>query len=683
MACNRGGRFQLSLNPFQPTKFELENSPKIWLNPRAKKLIAAKKPSFVYGTRGCGKTTLLRSLHTKEIIGNRVLRDQFGQHRLRWFGAYLQFNHNFQFITEMVLDALGNESKDSKLAEIKRYKTFCSYFEISLLESTISDLLSLENDGELHFSGKKEREACIEIADLFTSVSTKEAHLVEDYGDLKRLLRSLRASFTAIFDQEKISAVSNIVDSFVPGTILRIIREKILASIHCRSLEGSEKLGFVVLLDDCEALSASQQVALNTYLKSNEGVSRWIIAHVRGQYNTSETFLPETFLNYADRDVAAIDELSDPEFSDFCENVATLRMKAFLDEHSPRDAKPDDKLTMAIFGRHSYNSLVASAIGGYTSQAILEFKQKVETFRNEASHRIKKADRSRFTMDRGQFPYVEYVVSEIGHVPIAELAAESVSVERLKKRIFRKEAAAYIYACHMCNRSPVYAGGRFILWASDGNIRDFLDIMAQFFDEYESRIGATSRSMLAEEKTIRRFFNSKNTLDTAIQSEVLRKVSQRSLDSIKDLKNTSDKYLYRLMSGLSKYVQLLQADVSDGKAVITPERGLFRVSSSAVDSVSKQPAFEKIVRRLERDGFLIVGRQEDFENESFIEFRLHKRLSPALGISPKGAYETVLLRPIALAQLLDDRTALDPLAWASNEHNHVASEDTRQQKLEI
>jgi hypothetical protein len=673
----------MSINPFQPTKFELEMSPKIWLNPRAKRLVDAKKPSFVYGTRGCGKTTLLRSLHTKEILGNSILRDQFKQKQLKWFGAYLQFNHNFQFITEMVLDALGTDKDDEKMADIKRYKTFCAYFEISLLESVIADLLALESQGLLHFSGQKERQACIEIAALFENVSTKEALVVSDYGDLRRLLRSLRAAFTAIFDPDKIAAVANVVDSFVPGTLLRIIKEDILGSVHCKSLVHGSDLGFIVLLDDCESLSKSQQISLNTYIKSNEGVSRWIIAHVRGQYNTSETFLPDTYLNYADRDVAPIDELTDAEFSDFCENVATLRMSTFLSEHSVKDQRPGDYMSMSVFGTQSYNSLVAASIGGYSSEAIQKFKEKVEIFRNRTMNNFKKIDQPRFSMERGSTPYVEYVASEFGRVPIAELALEKDSVEKLKKRMYRKEAAAYIYACHLCQREPIYAGGRFILWASDGNIRDFLDIMADFFDEYSSKSGSDNLPLKAAVRTIRRFFNSDTTLSVQIQNEVLKRVSERSLSSIDDLRNTTDKYLYRLMSGLSKYVQLLQADTADDKAVRTPERGIFRVSCDAVDSSSKQPKFEKTVRRLERDGFLIVKDQEEVGNESFIEFRLHKRLSPALGISPKGAYETVVLRPLGLARLLDDRTATDPVVWASNEHNHVSSGDSRQKKFEI
>lgn len=673
----------MSINPFQPTKFELENNPKIWLNPRAKKLIEAKKPSFVFGTRGSGKTTLLRSLHTKEILGNRILREQFNQQRLKWFGAYLQFNHNFQFITEMVLDALRGDEDDATLTAMKRYKTFCAYFEISLLESIVSDLLALESHGALHFSGQKERKACVEIASLFSSVSTKEAQVVSDYGDLRRLLRSLRAAFTALFDGEKIRAVGNVVDSFVPGTLLKIIKEDILPSIHCSSLERGDKLGFVILLDDCESLSSSQQVGLNTYLKSNEGVSRWIIAHVRGQYNTSETFLPDTYLSHADRDVSPIDELTDVEFSDFCENVATLRMRSFLSENSPKALKLDDFMSMDIFGRHSYNSLVEAAIGGYASAAVREFRQKVETFRNSTEKSFREKDKDRFSMRSGDSPFVEYVSSEVGHVPIAQLAADKESLEQLKKRMHRKEAAAYIFACHMCGRMPFYAGSRFILWASDGNIRDFLDIMAEFFDGYSRRGGIEGLPLRTAVKTVRRFFNNSVTLSIIMQDEVLKRVSQRSLTSIDDLKNTSETYLYRLMLGLIKYVQLLQTDTADEKAVATPERGVFRVSCRAVDSSSRQPSFEKTVRRLERDGFLIVKDQEDAGNERYIEFRLHKRLSPALGISPKGAYEVVTLDPLGLARLLDDRTATDPINWARNQHGQDSSVDVRQQKLEI
>lgn len=673
----------MSINPFQPTKFELENNPKIWLNPRAKRLMDAKKPSFVYGTRGCGKTTLLRSLHTKEILGNSILRDQFKQKKFRWFGAYLQFNHNFQFITEMVQDALGVGKADEKLAEIKKYKTFCAYFEISLLESVVADLLTLEAQGLLHFSGQKERKACTEIAALFESVSTKEAQVVTDYGDLRRLLRSLRAAFTAIFDSDKILAVESVIDSFVPGMLLRIIKEDVLASVHCRSLEHGSNLGFVVLLDDCESLSRPQQVALNTYLKSNEGVSRWIIAHVRGQYNTSETFLPETYLNYADRDVAPIDELTDAEFSDFCENVATLRMRTFLEDRSPKELKPTDFMSLSVFGSHSYNSLVAAAISGYNSKSIQEFKNSVEQFRNRTVESIKKADQPRFSMERGGTPYVEFVASEFGGVPIEKLALERGSVERLKKRMHRKEAAAYVYACSLCNRAPVYAGGRFVLWASDGNIRDFLDVMADFFDEFSRKSGANDLPLRSAVRSIRRFFNASMKLNIITQNDVLKRVSQQSLTSIDDLKNTSDTYLFRLMSGLCRYVQLLQTDTNDDRAVRTPERGVFRVSCNAVDSSSRQPSFEKTIRRLERDGFLIVKDQEDVGNERFIEFRLHKRLSPSLGISPKGAYEIVSLRSLALARLLDDRVATDPIVWAGNEHSHLTDEDARQTKFEI
>ena len=86
---------------------------------------------------------------------------------------------------------------------------------------------------------------------------------------------------------------------------------------------------------------------------------------------------------------------------------------------------------------------------------------------------------------------------------------------------------------------------------------------------------------------------------------------------------------------------------------------------------------------MERDGFIIVKHTEDLGGDRYIEFRLHKRLSPALGISPKGAYEIVTLGPLNLARLLDDRTTLDPSKWAGGEHDSLSSIDSRQRRLEV
>lgn len=671
-------------NPFQPTKFEWEKRPTIWLSSWVQKIVQVKRPHFVVGTRGSGKTTVLRSLHTKEILTNEFLREQYGSRHFHWFGLYMQFNQNFQFVTEQIYDQVSICQK-RQITEIEKYRLFCAYFELSLLECFLEDLKSLEDSGELHFSASKEHEACSELKEMFLGLGASQARELRDYADASRLIRSLRSSFLSMYDPDRINETLRVVDAFVPNTLIRLISEKIVPSIYSKIFNRSKPIDLYILVDDCENLSRFQQSCLNTYIRSSEGRAKWVIAYVRGRYNTVGTQIPETSLSHADRTFVNVDSLADDDFRNFCESVVTLRLRSFLSASPKESLRTDGRFDLSKCGNYSYNNLIDEALSGYQSAAVKKFKDETYDTKNKLIGVIESRRHASFSITSDKMPYIEHTILKLLNWNVFEYGHSS-DQERLRKEVHRKEGAAYIAGCKMAERSPVYAGVRFVLWASDGNIRDFLDVMAEFFDR---RLGARSRSsekVSTVAKVCKGFLNPSETFPVQFQNDCLRSVSLMSLETIKEMKDTSDRHLYYFLLGLGELQRIMHHSIDFGEAVRTPERGIFVVNYDQFDRLGAAHSLTGIsalVRRVERDGFLRIIESGDGSEKSEISFRLHKRLAPALECSPRGAYERVRLDPELLVRLLSQREPVQPKEWARAMYGIVVGRDDRQSSLPI
>ena len=669
----------MARNPFQPTKFEWERQPSIWLSSRAKTLLETEKPDFVVGTRGSGKTTVLRSLHTKQILQNPTLDRQYRMKRYKWFGCYLQFNHNFQFFTDQIVSRAREDH--GSISDLDRYKVFCSYFELSLLHSILGELRALEDGRQLHFSGRKEAAACKELRAMFHGMGTADAHRVDDYNDAARLVRALRGAFLAAYDRRRQDDVGQIIDSAPPTSIIHYIKDFILPSIECSRLR-SQGLELYILLDDCESLNQVQQMSLNTYLKSTEGVAKWVIAHIRGQYDTTGTFIPDTSLSHADRNIRPVDELSDTDFQVFCESVASMRIRGLLSKNTEKVVSEEASFSLDSLGSFSYNTLVDDALGGYQSKEVKAFKDATSKTKNALQQLLPVNMHERFNVSRPRMPYVEHAVITLSNISLSNFADERLH-ERLKKELHRKEAAGFVAACLLAGREPVYAGKRFVIWAADGNIRDFLDIMAQMFMRRISggTPGDPSQESLA--KACRRFLNPTEQYSIQFQHRVLREVSENSLQSIELLQDSTEPQIFRFLNGLCELQKLLQRSVAKGDALATPERGIFVVDGDQFDRLAKSTAigsFGKLLRRIERDGFIRLHDSQATEGRRDTSFRLHKRLAPSLGSSPRGAYEKVRLPADAVLRLMLAEDSSSEL-WAKSIQRALDAGDDRQTSL--
>ncbi len=674
------------INPFQPTKFEHENKPKVWLSSWARALAKSKKPDFVVGTRGSGKTTVLRSLHSKILFENEFLAEQFERRHFHWFGCYMQFNHSFQHLTEDVQKyislQLGREP-----TELDRYKLFCTFFELSLIESLLEDLRSLEDREMIHFSGRKEFEACTELASVFSDLGLSHVKKLADYSDALRLVRSMRSTFLAIYDAGKLAEALMVIDAFVPTTLIKLIKERIIPSImHPRIKRGAE-VELFIMLDDCENLSDLQQKSLNTYLRSTEGTAKWIVAYVRGEYNTVETTIPETSLSHADRKFCNVDELSDEDFRTFCESVAALRLRSFITGNRRKVLKEELMFSLqAKCGDPSYNSLVEEAIGaGYQSAKINSFRTSVGKTKLLLNEVLDAAIKPSFHVEPSKAPFTEHVVLTSLDLDIFRYPTRSDQV-RLRKEIYRKEAAAYIAACLECGRSPIYAGARFVMWASDGNIRDFLDIMAEFFEKQTSGKNSRNEDTDTLARACRNFLNNSRSFGFRFQDDAIKSVSRQSYETIEEMQETGDAHQFFLLAGLSELQKLLHQFNAHGEAVRYPERGVFVVNTAQFSGVAYRfdhPDLTKLLRRIERDGFIRVLDVHGSIGKDDIAFRLHRRLAAHLECSPRGAYETTRIDPQSLLRLMQQTEAITASDWAKDYFDRVVGHDTRQSRFEV
>ncbi|MEI4234796.1 ORC-CDC6 family AAA ATPase [Roseovarius sp. D22-M7] len=676
----------MMLNPFQPTKFEHENRPVVWLSPWARSLAKTKKPDFVVGTRGSGKTTVLRSLHTKTLIENDFLAQQYGYkgRTFHWFGCYMQFNHSFQHLTEQVLNEVS-KVHGRTVSELNRYKLFCSFFELSVLESLLEDLRSLEDRELIHFSGRKEKRACDELREILNEIGVADVNLMSDYNDALRLVRHIRGAFLATYDQVRIADAISAMDAFTPTTIIKFIRESIVPSIRSERLPRGKEVDLYILLDDCENLSDLQQRALNTYLRSTEGIAKWVVAYVRGQYNTIQTTIPETSLSHADRNICDVDDRSEEDFRNFCESVATLRLNNFLRSSLSENVRENTKFELSKCGRPSYNILVSEILEGYQSAAVQKFKSEVGTTKAKLASVIGVGQRESFHVSATRMPYVEHVVISSLDLDVLSFGSEPDQT-RLRKELHRKSAAAYIIACRVCKRPPLYAGDRFVLWASDGNIRDFLDVMAEMFSLHTSRGASSDNQNITLAKACRRFLNSEERFSIKIQDRCIRNVSHHSYETIQGIEDSGEPHIFYLLSGLAELQRILHHYNENGEAVRYPERGIFKVNVKQFSVSASEYEFSNLyglLRRIERDGFIRLEENRAGLEREDVAFRLHRRLCPVLDCSPRGAYEQVRIDPRLLVRLLSQSDPVSPKLWAEDYFDRMVGHDRRQQRFDV
>lgn len=660
--CTGAEQLMADRNPFVDTKLEYEPDPVLWFSARSKRISQRGKSTFINGTRGSGKTSILRSLSTRDIAEIPSLNEQLREQQLDWVGVYFRFQDTFADI----LTRRGGPRHDTThrtAREDKRFVVFCQYIELMLLAALSDDLAKLRASGFLKFSAGSEYDA---IQQLFGEVHALRAYasnrVVETFMELSRVCRrTLQNLFSAALSYDG-RIPTDIFKTTVPGAIVSSMGRCIVPIVRGDRFRHSKKLTLKLLLDDCESLPSEHQIYLNTLIRNSASPISWVIAYVGGLYDARTTIRDKQMLSDADREMEALDETREIEFRQLCARVASLRLYEALDEKFRARLAPNGRYECfdleTRLGRYTLNALIESTFEASLSDKIQDWRLRAtEWAKLLQNFDLTKAERDELEVRDNPLPYTVAVAAR--YLDIAPADAERALSDvragsALKKRLARKQRAAFLVLGRELGTRMKLAGARMVIALSDGCIRDFLDIMRQLYDRTVSHHTPFS---------VFKFVTDQTPISMSTQSAAIYAASENKVKGVATIADPYGAGVTRLVEALGKLTAELQSNPASG-AIRHPEVGLFRIHWPRIRSMLNQlgrrgEEIDELFRKSELDGFVrevdirdrIISRL-DLRVAEFRRFRLHRRFAPTFGFSFRGPYAEYHLSESAFIEVL-------------------------------
>lgn len=671
------------MNPFSPTKFELEKRPIIWLSKFSTDIKKDRKSIFIGGSRGSGKTTILRSLSLQTILTDDALFSQHGSKRIHWVGQYLKFNTNFQEYMDILETALFEKFDDRLLPE----RLFCAYLELSILKFFLDDVLKLQRDQRLHLHGATEVRACNELVHILHHCTWTSTENVSDFHDARRLIDTILEKFFEFRSDRDLDPLISFIDKFRPTSLLIFIKEHAVPAIRSSQIVNKGEIELFVLLDDCENLSSAQQIALNTYLRRTEGGVKWVVCYLNHRYNISDTTLRNTSLTTDDRNLLSLNEIDEQEFKLFCEKVTNSRIERYIEglRHGHVSERHVPFSLATKFGEKiSYNLRISSLMHQSESTGWVEFRKNVEFTKGKLNQSIKKGLQPLFGIkERGALPYVEHVVMEAFNIDPARYASENEQ-RSLYNTIRGKQASAYIAICAKYFASPHYAGSEYVLAVSDRCIRDYLDLMSGFF-EYFSGFQTGEYNPEQQMRAALKFLRDE-TFSIDLQDSIIK---QHSKDKMEDLSlgRKTRIVVNNFVYCLGELQACIERDHKGWRAVREMKRGGFKIHipSLAFEAKIDYQDVVDLFQELEYDRYIKIHSKPNAVDEGYIYVSLHRRMRPFFRcghLAPSG--KSIELSPKRLSELFNEDSNVEARKWANSIYSTLrAGPDDSQLRLEL
>jgi hypothetical protein len=621
-------------SPFADTRFEYEIRHLYFLQGDLYVALQSSKPCFLIGSRGTGKTTLLRSLSWRERFNNEGLKKQLGRYVFREFiGIYIK-------LPDVQLDAISSWLEATE--ENSKRAIYSRYLELIQLQEMFEAVVELEAAGEFVISAIDEQLSVKKLLNEFgTELYFDEINVQPptSFFDLSKSVRALRR-YVEKASQQNTSPLLVLDKIGSPTQICNLSRQvaKHLAAVISSPLE-SPSVFFKVCFDEAETLDDFGVRVLATWVRLSSGALHHVVSFVSKPESLSETFLPNLTVQSADVTFLDLDKIKDKQFRALAEGVTRLRLREFLKrpEMNPTQEEFPAFDTERLFGKLNLNFLLEDALRESVSPFAKELlhsatvKAGLET--TQAAERTRKGDDSALPI------YETYLELRTKRVPLDQNAPRW-SKRRASSQFTRKAMiGAYLSIMNDMRTTPRYAYADMILQLSDSCIRDFLNNLEYIFRE--------SGFTLAQ-------FLSSTRVKSTTQSSGLLAASKAKVKSLPTYGVNHPSSTAKLVNGLGQVTQLLQSQSSDGiRHLRSTERGIFQLTTSQNTEDTKR-AVLLIVDAAEA-GFLKIIQND----ELMISFRVHTSLAPAFGFSYRGAYYRVSVLTadvLAIADAADDQT---------------------------
>ncbi len=672
-------------NPFRPTRWEHHQvgDALIWFTKTADQLSQAKS-FYVYGSRGSGKTSLLRSVCWEDLAFNPSLKMQRKLADFSHLGIYIRFPDHVS--ASMDIDQWGHDPDNEQQGELDYHRFFSLAVELACVEKAFEAAHALRIEDILSYQPGQE----LEIVDFLTKEFPHMALLAgsepKTFLDYARACRHTIRLMNEACSRGSVSDLLCKLPVREPNQLLSMAIDRLSAAIRIKSNTAEKRAVFKFCLDDCEVLSDTQKRSLNTLVRLSRSPIFFIVSSVDTVRFDSRTFIAAQPLTDADRVVISLNDRDDKAFKELCQAVVSLRL---LSAASPAEqAKLGRKNPTKFFdlddrlGSENVNSVIATIVKRSTKQEAVKIQEAAE----KLSELLGSPKKGKMARDENiELPYYEaYILmhwrgrEDAFEVDFAKADADQMAqhIQHFEEQRFnawlrRKQSAAlYHLASRLKVRHVPLAGANMIIGLADRSIRDFLEIMGEIFEEYLRRHHLQPGST----EGLSKFARSGSKIGADIQSRGILKASERYVAGVGYGEETDMDAMARLIRGLGNFVSILQTDTSDPRTLRTTERGIFFLQLSEADiPVNEVNIVRAAVEQAELAGYI---RAEPIPHHmksklasgdvDALSFRLHRRFAPYFNFSYRGPYEVVRLSPRSLASLLYGRNDETPFRWAEN-----------------
>ncbi|MCT2401839.1 hypothetical protein [Novosphingobium mangrovi (ex Huang et al. 2023)] len=678
-----------AINPFRPTRWEhhTDGRPLIWFTEEAEEL-SADKSTYIHGTRGTGKTTLLKGICWEDLCYNESLRMQRRLADFKNIGIYIRFPDHIS--ASMSFTDWAAIFPKVQNPEYEFYSFFSAAVEAICIERVADASHHLREMGEIEIAAAQELQLVSDFVDEFPAVAGFGPRQPITFLDLARCLRLMVSAMNRACGRGTVGELVGELPDREPYRMLSYFAERVSAAIRLKTNVGPQVVGFKFCLDDCEVLSPLQRKSLNSLVRLSRAPCSWVVSSVGGGRDDSETFIESQPLTDADRRVISLDGRNENAFRQLCQSVVSLRLIFSL----PQAARPTlSQSEISSFfdlqqrlGRWDVNDMMGALVSRSARPATVLLRQGAERLLALLREKKKKIP-LRYDAEEGRLPYYEaYILMlwrgreeafkttlEVGDIEKLTTFVDSFGHAAFEAWLRRKQRGAFLhFATALGIRRLPLAGANIVVSLADGSIRDFLEIMGEIYEAY-----VTAHKWDPKEPTnLSRFSTSRTPIANSIQTNGIYSASEAYFEGVSRRSEIDTDVISRLLAGLGEYTSLLQTSPNDPRTLSTTERGVFFVDYMSLMGADGLPNSAKFVnaaiRQAELAGYLrpveIRRHQVRHIDGQFrsVAFRLHRRFSPKFRFSFRGAYEAVALDPQDLAILCLGGATVTTRDWAEN-----------------
>lgn len=678
-----------TINPFRPTRWEhhTDGRPLIWFTVEAEEL-SADKSTYIHGTRGTGKTTLLKGICWEDLCYNESLRMQRRLADFRNIGIYVRFpDHISASMSFTDWITLFPKAPDP---ELEFYSFFSAAIEAICIERIADACHHLREMGEISITAAQELQLVADFALEFPASANFGPRSPITFLDLARCMRLMVSAMNRACGRGTVDELIDELPVREPYQMLAYFAERASAAIRLKTSIGFQTVGFKFCLDDCEVLSRLQRKSLNSLVRLSRSPCSWVISSVGGGRDDSETFIESQPLTDADRRVISLDGRDESAFRQLCQSVVSLRLIFSM----PESARPKlNQAELSSFfdlqqrlGRWDVNDMLGTLVrrsARPTAQLLVKGAEHLLALLRTKSKRLS----GRYADTEGRLPYYEAYVLMLwqGREESFKTVLEATDIDKLatfansfgqsafEAWLRRKQRGAFLhFATSLGIRRLPLAGSNIVVSLADGSIRDFLEIMGEIYEAYVH----TQKWDSKDPTNLSRFSISRTVIANAIQTIGIYSASNAYFEGISRRSEIDTDVISRLLAGLGEYTSILQTNPNDPRTLSTTERGVFFVeyqSTKGAEGLSDSANFvNAAIRQAELAGYLRpveirrhLAQHAEAQFRS-VAFRLHRRFSPRFRFSFRGAYEGVSLDPQDLAVLCRGGTTVTAQGWAES-----------------